>query len=173
MQSEEISKRRNGRNWGRGGVLAMVTILGVLAAGRAQALTPADQKELESYTLTESFWAKYKSAAGEAKAKHLKLSDVDVSEAGAMDSLDSMAAHVSKAPQVAALLQRHGLAPREVVKAGITLMRVQLADAAAQNPKVAQYLGKSPKPSQSNIDFFHAHKNEFIALQKKMDDDDQ
>jgi hypothetical protein len=141
-------------------------------APSAHALTPAEQQEINSFTLTDSFLQRYSAAIEEANASHLSLAEkeTDPDKTRAMlSSLDAMTAQVTKSPAVTALLQRHGLRPREVVLGGLVLLRAQMAEMMLSDPKMAKYATSSKAAaSPANMAFYRAHKAQITKLQADM-----
>ena len=79
----------------------------------ARALTPADQKEVQNFTLTDDFLKRFEAAAAEGGAR---AEENDPKKAAAMlSSIDAMSASIAKTPASKAALERHGLTPRQAM----------------------------------------------------------
>jgi hypothetical protein len=135
----------------------------------ARALTPADQKEVQNFTLTDDFLKRFEAAAAEGGAR---AEENDPKKAAAMlSSIDAMSASIAKTPASKAALDRHGLTPRQAALGAIVLMRVQMTDEMLADPKQAKYVDKAKIPSAENMAFYHAHKAEIVkAFQRGKDD---
>jgi hypothetical protein len=149
--------------------LVAATLVASVAASSAHALTPAEKQEIYNFTLTDSFLQRYTAAMEEGNANHIGMADHDTDSKKALEamrSLDTMTAQVSKSPPVVALLQRHGLSPRQVVLGGLVLLRLQMADMVAANPAMAKYAGASKaETSPANAAFYHSHRAQIAKLQ--------
>jgi len=124
----------------------------------ARALTAADQKEIQSFTLTDDFLKRFEAAAAEGGARP---EENDPKKAAAMlSSIDAMSASIAKTPASKAALDRHGLTARQAAVGAIVLMRVQMTDQMLADPKQARYVDKAKIPSAANMAFYRAHKAE-------------
>ena len=155
-------------------MLTAAAILTLAFAPGAHALTPADQQELKNFTLTEDFLHRFTAVAKEAHDSH---TDISVSEkdphraAAELASLDTITANIAKNPKTLAMIEYHGLTPRQLVDGSLVLMRALLADAMLANPSMAKYVDPSKTPSPANMAFVHNHKAEIAAMDAMLDDD--
>jgi hypothetical protein len=150
-------------------ISSLFILMAVCGAGRAIALTPADQQELQRFTLTEDFLNRYGQAIEDARAHPEEDDSGSKNNIAALTSLDAMTAEIKKSPNAIAHLQKFGLSPREAVVGGIVLMRASMADAAATDPKLAKVVDPSKIPSAANMAFFRAHKTQIEKIMKKDD----
>jgi hypothetical protein len=151
----------------------MLTML--LTGSLARALTPADQQEIQRFTLDEGFLQKYSDTVTEGRRKHIKTagSESDPKEIeNQLSSLDNMTATITKSPEVVALLQRHGLEPRQLVVGGLVLMRVAITDQMLANPRTAKLVTPAKMPSAANMAFYRSHKERINKLLRSSNSDD-
>jgi|KBSMisStandDraft_5_1062788.scaffolds.fasta_scaffold694211_1 hypothetical protein len=142
-----------------------------LAAPCAWALTPADQTEIQNFTLTPDFLQRYAAITVEAHARHQDTS-LDGSDLQS-SSLDNLTASIVKrSPQAPSICQAHGLALRQVIVGGLVLARAAMANQMMADPKTAKYVDKAKVPSEANMTFFRAHQAQIVAMFKKAEEVD-
>lgn len=165
------TRHRLAKAGGAAKAVALLTLTGWAAgfAISAHALTPADNREIQRFTLTESFLHRYAAAAADARSQTSDDSDASPDPEKTMTSLDSMIAEINKSPAKVALLQRHGLTAREAAVGGLVLLRVRVADALSDDPNMAKFVNASTIPRRANMAFYRAHKAEIAKI---MTDDD-
>jgi hypothetical protein len=131
----------------------------LLAATPAQALTASDQKEVQSFKLSDDFLDRY-----EAVTEELQSLDDEVEDDEALDSetatLDQLTGNIAASPDKSAILKRHGLSARQLVVGSLVLARAQMTDIMQADPSQAQYVDKAKTPSDANMAFYRAHKAE-------------
>jgi hypothetical protein len=111
---------------------AILATFAICLTPAARALTSADQRELQSFTLTEDFLQRFMAMAKEAHDTHteISLTENDPKKiASDLASLDIMTAQVEKNPQAVAIIERHGLSVRQTVDGSLVLIRASMADA--------------------------------------------
>jgi cell division protein FtsL len=145
--------------------LAVLTAVLVSFTHHARALTPADQQEIQNFTLTDDFLKRFE---GVAAADHGRLEEKDPAKLRVMmASLDSISAAVASAPAAKAVLDQYGLTPRQAAVGSIVLMRAQMADTMLADPKQAKYLDKSRIPNARHMAFYRAHKADITKVLEK------
>lgn len=142
-----------------------------LAVQGAWALTPADQAEIQNFTLTQDFLQRYAAVTADAHAHHQDTSLDAKDMKNDFASLDNLTASIVKrAPEAPAICRAHGLSVRQGLVGGLVLMRAAMADQMMADPKMAKYVDKSKTPSEANMAFYRTHKAEILAMFKKGED---
>ena len=120
----------------------------------AAALSDADKAAIASHKLTLDELHRM-----EAIAQELGPDQPDLDLAGA-PSLDDMAAQINANPKLKALLEKHGMAPRDLLVATFSLVGAVMAE---------QMGGGADNPNSA---FYREHKAEIDAYMNQGDDDD-
>ena len=129
----------------------------------ARALTPADQAEIQQFSLSDAFIKKYLVLAAEGRAHPQDRVLSDPKEiAKATASLDALAAKASENPEAVAAIKRQGLTPREYLVGMFVIMRAAMADYTMSNPSMARYADPSKQPSAASMAVYRAHKEEIM-----------
>ncbi|MGH8782485.1 hypothetical protein [Paraburkholderia sp.] len=156
-----ISERLNG--WTRSArfpLWALLLCMGMLGSPAARAFTPAEQDEVQHFTLTEDFLQRYAAASQEVHAQGHSAQPVQTpkkTSAGA-STIDTLTASVEQSPGEMAILQRHGLTARQAVLGSIVLGSARLQDMRSANPEIAKRMGASKDVSPANMAFYQSHK---------------
>lgn len=156
---------------------AGMTLLLLLVAGFApwaNALTPADNQEIQHFTLSENFLQRYAAAASDARQQIAAAANNATPDApdtpdstqmaAIMSSLDSMTAEINRSPAKVATLKRHGLTAREATIGGLVLMRARIAESVSADPTMAKFVDARKTPSAANMAFYRAHKAEIAKI---------
>jgi hypothetical protein len=149
--------RRISHRYGQLAALALAAgIFTAHAQGTIQhELAPADQAEVQHYTLTEEGYQKLLATAKDAKANKVKIDMLDPNA----HTLDDRAADLIKSPDVDSLLARHNLKPREFLLGEYALLGAEFAVKYGKGPGVDKHLA-----NPANVALFRRHEAEIDAL---------
>jgi hypothetical protein len=138
--------------------LALCTMATVPAACAAS--SPGG--DLEGFTLTDGFLAKYQAAEADIAKNPCGLGPMKVmglanERAGKM-TLDQAAAQYDAQPGVHAMLASHGLTAKEMFLGMTTLMAAAAQDLNQAHPGMVKTSGAAAHVSAANMAFFESHK---------------
>lgn len=141
--------------------LAAIAALLFLPAARA-ALPESDEREIQSFVLTEAGLAKYMRATRSLKGIEID----DCADDAGIESLAEAAAKIDAVPGAKAAVQAAGLTSREYVVFAFSLIHNAFASYALQSPGGTL----PPGTSMANVEFIRAHSAELEKLAADTDD---
>lgn len=144
--------------------LCLALVLSPLAMAQGQMLTPADQVEIATFTLTTDVLQRMQAVTTEGKAMKTKHAALDMSK---VHSLDDMATQmVAVDPRIKPLLAKHGFTAHQFVVANLALINAVMAANAQNNPEMAGQGDKSTY-NAANVAFYEAHRDAINTMMQQ------